>query len=499
MEMRTHSLSLLVGLVGLGIVGCTAGTAAPLASDDDGDHRRFAPAPAASAPTLREEAAPAIVPSYHLMKNGEGESEPEPSAVVRWSRAQGGGAFDLAQAVTKTSTGVLVAGMIGPGATAGCGTRTGSGTAAFVASYTTDGNCSWATYFEGDEAVSASAVVLDGSGNAYVAGTFSGTVSIAGTPHASAGGYDAFAVKLGTDGTVLWGTGFGGTSDEYVYSATFAGGRFAIGGAFYDTMVLGSYQKTSAGDGDAFVAELTSAGAPAGLRGFGGDGWDSVDTMGATPSGDLVVGGSFASTVDFGSGLVTSAGQQDGFIAIYGAGSAPAAFRRVGGSGSDAVHGIAVDPSGNVHVAGYFQGTADLGGASAETGTAQYSAFVGTYAANLALTRVMKLDGDGRILPASIAIDDNGTVAVSGHFSGTTGIGTASGTNDAFVAVLDGDGTLRWTKRFGASGSTESYAIGFASNGDVVGVGSFDGSVTLPSGESTAAGETDCLVFALTP
>jgi hypothetical protein len=418
---------------------------------------------------------------------------------MRWSRAHGASAFDLAQAVTKTSTGVIVAGMVGPGATAGCGTRSGSGTAAFVASYTSDGDCSWATYFEGDEDVGAGAVAVDASGNAYVAGTFSGTISIGGTPHTSVGGYDGFAAKLAANGDVTWGRSFGGTSDEYVYTATFANDRFAIGGAFYDTMVFGSHEKTNAGDADAFIAELSAAGDFSALRGFGGDGWDSVDTLGATPSGDLVAGGTFAGTVDFGGGEVTSSGDQDGFIAVFSSASAPVHFRRIGGEGSDAVKGVAVDASGSVHVAGYFQGQCDLGGEMTSACTGNYSAFAGTYASNLDLTSATTFDGSGRIIPASIAIDGDGTVAMSGHFSGTSTFGTSSGTNDAFVAVFESSGAIRWTKRLGASGSTEAYAIGFAANGDVVGAGAFDGSVTLPGGDSTAAGETDCLVFALTP
>src|SRR6185295_17239609 len=113
-------------------------------------------------------------------------------------------------------------------------------------------------------------------------------------------------------------------------------------------------------------------------------------------------------------------------------------------------HGVAVDALGKIHVAGYFQGEADLGGEGGpESGSASYTAFVGSYATNLDLVHVATFDGDGRVIPASIAVDANGTIAVSGHFSGTTGIGTSAGTSDAFVAVFENDGTLRWTKQFG--------------------------------------------------
>ena len=434
-----------------------------------------------------------------MIKEGEGQGQP--SAVLRWSHAHGSGAYDVARAIAKTDNGVVVAGMLGPSATVGCGTRYGAGYASFVAAYASDGTCTWATYFESDEDASPAAISIDATGAVYVAGTFSGSLTFGNTTLTSAGGFDAFAAKLGSDGSIVWSQRFGGTSDEYVYSATFAGNRYAIGGAFYDTIQLSSFQKTSAGDADAFIAELGSNGAPLALRSFGADGWDSVDALGGTASGDLVAGGTFDSTVDFGGGPIVSAGGQDGYVAIFSSAAAPTHFRRIGGVGSDAIHGVAVDGSGNIYVTGYFQGSVDVGRGSAESANGAYASFIATYDGSFAFVRATTLDGPGAnstVISSSIAVNAAGTVAVGGYFRGAASFATASGTSDAFVAVLQSDGAFRWTKRLGNTGATEAYAIGFAANGDIVAGGAYDGSVTLDS-EKTAAGETDSMFFALTP
>lgn len=480
--MRKFSL-----LASLGLVGCTVGTPATYTSPGAPEAETVAPSEEAT-PT-----SPSIVGS-----KATGVREPNTSASVRWARAYGAGELDLARSIARTASGVVVAGMVGPGANIGCGTRSGSSYAAFVASYTSSGDCSWATYFEGDDFVSASGIGIDAQGSILVAGTFYGSLTMGGTVYPSAGGADGFAAKLTANGSVQWARRFGGTSEEYVYSAALNGARFAIGGAFYDTTSFGSWQKTSNGDADAFLAELTDQGEPASLRAFGGSGWDSVDALAAGPAGKLVAGGTFADEVDFGGGAIVSRGGQDGYLATFETTiDGPVSYRSIGGTASDAVHAIAVDANGQIHVAGYFHGSADFGGQAAVTGTGTYSGFLASYDATLGFARTITFDGAGRVIPSSIAIDGAGMIAVGGYFSGTTSLGTAKGESDGFITTLTETGSIKWTKQFGASGSTQTHAVAFAPNGDVVGAGAFDGTIPLLAGEGAAAGEMDGLVFAL--
>src|SRR2546426_3350432 len=94
------------------------------------------------------------------------------------------------------------------------------------------------------------------------------------------------------------------------------------------------------------------------------NGW-AITTDG---SGNVLVGGSFTGTVDFGGGALSSGGMDDAFLAKYLADGTPVWSRRMGGTGNDGVTGIAMDRSGNVFVTGDFQNAVEFGGGALGSG-----------------------------------------------------------------------------------------------------------------------------------
>ena len=71
--------------------------------------------------------------------------------------------------------------------------------------------------------------------------------------------------------------------------------------------------------------------------------------------------GYVAGTVDFGGGATASIGSWDTFVAKYSSAGGYLWAKRFGGTLQDEGLSIAADASGNVLVAGAFQGTADFG------------------------------------------------------------------------------------------------------------------------------------------
>jgi len=77
-------------------------------------------------------------------------------------------------------------------------------------------------------------------------------------------------------------------------------------------------------------------------------------------SGNIVMAGAFQGTASFGGAPLTSAGQRDILVAKYSSAGTHLWSKSFGSAADDIAYGVAVDASGNAFVTGYFQGTVDF-------------------------------------------------------------------------------------------------------------------------------------------
>jgi hypothetical protein len=136
-----------------------------------------------------------------------------------WAIQLGGTGADTAEYVTVDALGnVYVTGSFsgtvdfdpGPGLAA---LTAQAGTDAFVAKYDAAGNYVWATSFAESDNSTGKAVGVDGTGNVYVTGNFSGLILFTnGLSYTSLGGNDVFICKLNAAGGLIWGDRIGGSS-----------------------------------------------------------------------------------------------------------------------------------------------------------------------------------------------------------------------------------------------------------------------------------------------
>jgi len=155
---------------------------------------------------------------------------------------------------------------------------------------------------------------------------------------------------------------FGGTDvDQPKDVAVDGSGNVYSTGRFRGTVNFGAGNVTSAGDYDVFVTKLNSAGAHQWTTTFGSTGTDISYGVAVDGSGNVHIAGIFTGTVDFGAGNVTSAGVGDVFVTKLNAAGAHQWTTTFGGTNSDTTRGVAVDDSGNVHVTGHFQNTVNFG------------------------------------------------------------------------------------------------------------------------------------------
>jgi hypothetical protein len=236
---------------------------------------------------------------------------------------------------------------------------------AFVAQLDSNGVLKYSTYLGGGGTDVATALAIDSSGSAYVAG-YTTSVNFPTTPAAPQtsyqGGTDAFLVKLSSSGGFLsYSTLLGGSgNDSFNALSVDAGGTACAAGqtSSSNLPVRNAVQATYGGNGDAMLACLNPTGtAWSTLTYLGGSGLDEALGMARDTAGNIYVTGDTYSynfpTSSSAYRRVSASGYDAFAVKLNATGTAVVFATLLGGSGSDSGTSISVDVSGNVWTAGY--------------------------------------------------------------------------------------------------------------------------------------------------
>ena len=208
----------------------------------------------------------------------------------------------------------------------------------FVRKFDPSGATVWAKQFGGADEDEASAVAVDGSGNVYVGGYTFDLI-----PASSQGQRDAFVRKLDSTGSALWTRQFGTSENDFVYAARVdSDGNLYVGGS--TGALLGS---PSAGADDAFVRKFDKNGAALWTQQFGTPSGDSCYAMGVDGSNNIYAVGS---TRDVLAG--SNAGGNDIFVRKLDSSGTVLWTKQIGTDADDTALGAVADALGNVFVVG---------------------------------------------------------------------------------------------------------------------------------------------------
>lgn len=112
----------------------------------------------------------------------------------------------------------------------------------------------------------------------------------------------------------------------------------------------------------------------------------------------------------------------------------------------------------------------------------------------------LQLGGDGHDTVSELALAPDGAVVIAGQFEGELFLGnealTSAGETDAFIAVLEPDGEVRWADRVGGPGYDAAGGLAVSAAGEVTLVGDFTGTIAIGARRYTARGESDAFAAA---
>jgi hypothetical protein len=299
----------------------------------------------------------------------------------------------------------------------------------------------WAKQFGDTGNHYAASLAIDGDEDVLVTGNFSGSITFGASVFSAAGSADAYLAKLdGATGSPIWGkhlAGAGTTSSYGIAVATDPSGDVIVAGSFAGTVDFGGGPLTSSSPGgDVFLLKLDPAGNHVWSRRYGGTLGQTAAAIAVDASGAVFLLGNFYGAINFGGGSLQSAGQSDVFLAKLDASGSPVWSKRFGDGGNQAGYGLAVDASGAVLVLANGDGAIDFGG---------------------------------------------------GPLQGAGG-------SDVFLAKLGADGAHAWSSRFGDSADQIGYAVAADPSGGAVITGALWGSADFGGGSLSSAADADVFV-----
>ncbi|MBC8047657.1 MAG: T9SS type A sorting domain-containing protein [Fimbriimonadaceae bacterium] len=303
----------------------------------------------------------------------------------------------------------------------------------FVAKYSTTGEVIWVKGYGSHNNDVAYDIAADEEGNTYIVGHSSENITFGSYTLYNYDERDGFVVKSDPDGNVVWAKSITNTGPMHAFAISLFDTSIYITGDISSSFSIDGHTFSS-GSVDVYLLKLNTSGGVIWGKAFSSTSNDFGFDLKNDNEGNIILAGSFFGDIDFGSIGLNGTGARNMFVAKF-------------------------DADGN-----------ELWAAAADCDFAD---------ANEA---------------RAVAINDEGSVYVTGYFSGNLYLDTTiltSSEDDVFILKYSKDGNLLWAKQAGGENNDDAYAIEKNASGGVYVAGNcgadsdtyFD-SIIIPSNDT---------------
>lgn len=404
---------------------------------------------------------------------------------------------------------------------------------AFLVKLDPNGSFLWAKSFGGttNDFQSSVSIKFDNNSDVYVLGMYRGNVRLTptGTLWTTNSNISSpFIAKFSSSGNFEWGYGWYNSSQGYFWDVAFddfnnlfIAGFF--GGTFDFDPIQGSANtnfRTSNGMVDMFIMKMSDDGNILKVRKAGGIGDDLFGTIEYDHNGNLLLSGSFSSTVDFDFSTsiynMSSLGGRDGFIMKVDTALSFKWSKSFGGTGETLCRKMILTDSTLVNY-GVFTQSMDLDPSSSaiaqKTSNGGFDCFIQVLDTSGNFIWCQSFGGIGNEEATNLAISQMGNIYLSGYFENTVDFNpsvsssyvlSSSGGKDAFITEFMNNGDFESAVKYGSntpSGAIELAAVSALSGQVIAGVTFYNtidiNPSTLVTQNVTSAGQDDMLYLKL--
>ncbi|HRI64242.1 MAG TPA: hypothetical protein PK156_08385 [Polyangium sp.] len=271
------------------------------------------------------------------------------------------------------------------------------------------------------------------------------------------------------------------STQDLVFGIAARNGHIAVTGVVNGSAVSNRY--TQLGTGNMFVGVWDSEGKKIWSHTFTSNTVAVGRAVALLDNGSVIVGGDYMGTFTDAQGaeVLPASDATDAFaMAFDGAGtkqwSTP--YR---GALDQSIRAIAVSAKNEVYVTGELSGDTTFGCNVLAANTSSRDVYLAKLDEKGACMWSRRWGDNNQQFGRSVAVAPNGDVLMVGSFEGTLdfvdAVLNSAGAMDAFVSRFDANGKLAWAKRFGGNMDQFGWGVAAGPRGEVAMTGFFDGSI----------------------
>ena len=365
----------------------------------------------------------------------------------------------------------------------------------FVAKYTTDGKFIWAVRMggSGGDYAQINSLVVDKDGNPIITGQFnSNSMDVDPGPGttilSSNGGYDAFIVKLNTNGVFVWAKSIGGSGADYgAHVTTDSQGDVIEVLKFQYSVQAGGQTFTSAASSNfnGLMVKYDPAGNFIWGINIGDQNSSDCDQAEVDSQGNIVVSGVFYSNDNFnplGTAYYLNANGASTYIAKYTSAGSLIWVTSYSGGIVDNL-GLGLDSKDNEFLDQPFTSTVNFGSTSINPQGSQDILLV-KFNSEGAFQAVADIGGAGSIFNYGIHSSQDDNIYISGYFNGSIDFDPSPtskalvsyhGNRDFLLAKYDDNLNYKWAFSGGNASCNQSLgrSVAIDNNNNVLFTGGF--------------------------